>query len=213
MIIKENSTVLFQGDSITDASRVRHDSADLGRGYAMMASSWFNAMHPEMNVNFLNRGISGDRVRNLKTRWQEDCIDLKPDVISIMIGINDTWRHFDSCGEFTPVEAYKRDYHEILKQIRDSTNAKIVLCEPYLLPFTKKQESEWRIDLNPKIEAVKELAAEFDTIFVPLDGVFAKAAEIRDKSFWLYDGVHPTPNGHALIAQHWLKAVGERVGD
>ncbi len=213
MIIKKNSIVLFQGDSITDASRVRHDSADLGRGYAMMAASWFNAMHPEMNVNFLNRGISGDRVRNLKTRLQEDCIDLKPDVISIMIGINDTWRHFDACGEFTSAEAYKRDYSDILNQIREKTEAIIILCEPFLLPFTKEQGSKWRADLNPKIQAAKELAVEFDAIFVSLDGVFAKAAEIRKKSFWLYDGVHPTPNGHALIAQNWLRAVGQKVGD
>lgn len=210
MLINCNTTVLFQGDSITDASRIRQDPADLGRGYAMMAAAWFNALHPEMKVNFLNRGISGDRVRNLLDRWQEDCLKLRPDVVSIMIGINDTWRHFDECREFTPAEAYKRDYREILKQIRDNTNAKIVLCEPYLLPFTKEQEGEWRIDLDPKIEAVKELAAEFDAVLVPLDQVFAEAADIRDKSFWLYDGVHPTPYGHALIAQHWLRALGVR---
>lgn len=88
-LIKQGDTVLFQGDSITDAGRDRSNGADLGRGYALMAAGWFNALFPEVGAKFLNRGISGNRVKDLQARWQQDCVDLQPDWVSIYIGIND----------------------------------------------------------------------------------------------------------------------------
>lgn len=206
MDIKKDSLILFQGDSITDCSRLRDDGNDLGKGYAMMTAAAFNAMYPEMHVRFLNRGISGNRAINLKERWQEDCIDLRPDVVSILIGINDTWRKFDR-QDPTTVEAFKESYHYILTEIKEKLDAKIIIMEPFLLPVKEEQKKLWREDLDPKINAARELAREFNATYIPLDGIFASAAVKREPSFWAADGVHPTQAGHALIAKAWLENI------
>lgn len=205
MKIKENSIVLFQGDSITDAGRSRENDSCMGAGYPMMTSAWFNALYAEMNITFYNRGISGNRVKDLKERWQTDCLDLKPDLVSILIGINDCWRRYDS-NDPTSVDDFKNTYREILTQVRQNTNAGIILCEPFLLPVYEHQNA-WREDLDPKIHAVRELAREFGTMYLPLDGIFAQACAKREPSFWAADGVHPTPAGHALISKVWLEMV------
>ena len=207
-LIQDNATVLFQGDSITDCGRGRQDGAAMGGGYAMMAASWFNAAFPGKQVNFLNRGISGNRVTDLVDRWQEDCIDLKPDWVSIMIGVNDTWRAFDS-GNPTDTASYANNYRSILEQTRDELGARLILVEPFVLPVPEDRKA-WRTDLDPRIHAVRELAREFNALLVPLDGIMAEAATHREPGFWAGDGVHPSNAGHALIAQAWLKAVGAR---
>jgi lysophospholipase L1-like esterase len=204
-LIEPGSLVLFQGDSITDAGWLREDPNSMGGGYAMMASAWFSALYPEMGVRFLNRGISGHRVRDLKSRWQEDCIDLKPDWVSVMIGINDTWRRYDSADP-TSTESYEEDYRHILGRVRDELGAKLILLEPFVLPCPPDREA-WREDLDPRIHVVRKLAVEFGALLVPLDGVFAQAACKREAAFWAADGVHPSPAGHALIAQAWLRTV------
>ncbi|GAA1807899.1 hypothetical protein GCM10009682_32140 [Luedemannella flava] len=115
--IPSGATVLFIGDSITDAGRDRANPDDLGHGYALIAAALFGARHPGHGVRFGNRGIGGDRVRDLRKRWTEDCITLRPDVVSVMIGVNDTWRGFDS-GDVTSTEDYENDYREILTATR-----------------------------------------------------------------------------------------------
>jgi acyl-CoA thioesterase-1 len=204
-LIEDGAIVLFQGDSITDAGRDRYQSDHMGSGYAMMASAWFSALYPEKSVRFLNRGIGGDRAINLRARWQEDCIDLQPGWISIMIGINDTWRRYDS-NDPTSVQEYEGAYRAILEQTREHLNARLILCEPFVLPTPADREA-WREDLDPKIEVVQRLAREFSAILVPLDEIFAQAATRREPTFWTGDGVHPTLAGHALIAQSWLRAI------
>lgn len=208
-IIKDNSIVLFQGDSITDCGRSREDDGNLGLGYPNMVAAWFNASYPEKNVKFINRGISGNRVKDLVARWEEDCINLKPSLVSILIGINDCWRRYDS-NDPTEVEDYTAGYREILTQVRDNLNAQILICEPFVLPFPEDRK-KWREDLDPKIQAVRELAREFDTLYIPLDGLFAEASIKREPEFWAPDGVHPSQAGHAFIAQAWLKAVKARI--
>ncbi|MEJ5197522.1 MAG: SGNH/GDSL hydrolase family protein [Anaerolineae bacterium] len=204
-LIEDNALVLFQGDSITDAGRNYADPADLGTGYAMLVAAWFSAAYPEKRVRFLNRGISGNRVRDLRQRWQRDCLDLRPTWVSILIGINDTWRRYDS-GDPTSAEAFERDYRAILTATRDRLAARLIICEPFLLPVPDDRIA-WREDLDPKIAAVRRLAREFDALYIPLDGLFAAAATRREPAFWLPDGVHPTPAGHALTAQAWLRTV------
>ncbi len=204
-IIEDNATVLFQGDSITDAGWDRNDETNLGQGYAAMAAALFTAMYPEKNVRFLNRGIGGNRVPDLQGRWQADCLDLKPDWVSIMIGINDTWRGFDS-NDPTATEAYEEGYEDILTRTRDVLGAKLVVVEPFLLP-TPADRLEWRVDLDPKIHAGRRLARKFGAIYVPMDGIFAAASMHREPAFWAGDGVHPSQPGHALIAEAWLRAV------
>lgn len=205
MLLKNNQVVLFQGDSITDAGRIRKGDKNLGQGYAMMAASWFSAIYPEKNVRFLNKGISGNRVKDLKSRWEKDCLSLKPDWVSIMIGINDCWRHYDS-NDPTTAEEFEADYRIILKQVRDNLDAKIIIMEPFVLPVPEDRKY-WREDLDPKIQVVRKLAREFEAVFIPLDGIFARVSTKKPSDFWAADGVHPTPAGHALIARNWLEAV------
>lgn len=210
MLLQSGQTVLFQGDSITDCGRAYDDSANLGGGYAMLAAGLFHASHAAMGVRFVNRGISGNRVIDLKARWQEDCIDLKPDWVSILIGINDVWRRYDS-DDPTPVASFEDDYRAILRRTQDETRAGLILLEPFVLP-TPPDRAAWREDLDPKIDAVRRLAREFGAVYVPLDGIFAAMACRADPAFWAADGVHPTAAGHALIALEWLKVVGATRG-
>ena len=203
--LPSNGTVLFQGDSITDAGRSYESDEMLGAGYAMLASAWVSAEYPEKNLRFVNRGISGNRMKDLKSRWQKDCLDLKPKAVSIMIGINDVWRRYDS-NDPTSAESFEADYKHILMQTLNVLNPQIILMEPFLLHVTKEQ-IKWREDLNPKIEIVNKLSKEFNTILVPLDKIFAEAAQRKEPTFWSQDGVHPTLAGHALIAQSWLRIV------
>lgn len=203
--LEQGDIVLFQGDSITDAGRIRDNGNDLGRGYALMTAAQFSAKYPEKQVKFLNRGISGNRVPDLQGRWQEDCLDLKPNLVSIYIGINDTWRRYDR-NDGTSTEAFKEGYRQLLDQTA-STGAKLLLIEPFVLPVPEDRKL-WREDLDPKITAVRELAREFGARLLCLDGLFAQASTQADSAFWAPDGVHPSPAGHALIANAWLKAVG-----
>ena len=206
MIISQGDLVLFQGDSITDAKRDRSIDS-LGTGYVYIAASLFSALYPEKQVRFMNRGISGNRVVDLQDRWEEDCLNLQPDVLSIMIGINDCWRRYDR-NLHTTTDSYLQGYRRLLERVRENLSAtKLVLLEPFLVPALPEQK-EWREDLDPKIQAVRELAREFGAIYVPLDGLFAAACTRREPGFWAPDGVHPSPAGHALIARAWLEAVG-----
>ena len=204
--IQAGQSVLFQGDSITDAGRSRENPAELGRGYPHLVAAWFGMLQPELRVRFLNRCISGNRARDLQSRWQADCLDLKPDWVSILIGINDTWRRFDR-QDPTAAADFAASYRDILRRTQDALQARLILLEPFVLPHPADRKA-WREDLDPKIAVVRELALEFNAVYIPLDGLFAAAAARREPSFWAADGVHPTPSGHALIARAWLEAVG-----
>jgi lysophospholipase L1-like esterase len=204
-LLSPDQTVLFIGDSVTDCGRSRENPDDLGYGYVVMIAAWYSALYPERRVRFLNRGISGNRVCDLRARWQIDCLDLRPAVVSILIGINDTWRAFDS-GDATSTADFERDYRTILEQTR-AQGARLVLCEPFVLPVPEDRRA-WRADLDPRIHVVRRLAVEYQAVLVALDGIFAQAAAQREPAFWAADGVHPTAPGHALIAQSWLRAAG-----
>ncbi len=205
MIIKKGDTVLFQGDSITDCGRDR-DSDTLGAGYASFTAALFNSIYPELEVKFINRGISGNRAADLCKRWQEDCIDLKPDVVSILIGINDTWRAFDR-NDPTTAEQYYDNYKEILTKTREKLgDIPIIIMEPFVMPHPEDRLA-WRADLDPKIQKARQLAREFNAIYISLDGIFAQNSIAVHPSYWANDGVHPSAAGHMLIARHWLDAV------
>ncbi|MBO2521976.1 MAG: GDSL family lipase [Firmicutes bacterium] len=209
LLFQEGAVVLFQGDSITDCGRDRRSGDHLGWGYAMMAASWFSALYPERRVTFLNRGVSGDRTKDLVARWEEDCIALKPDWVSILIGINDTWRRYDS-GDPTPLEEFERNYRRLLTEVKERLGAGLILCEPFLLPVPEDRKA-WREDLDPKIQVVRSLAREFGAYYVPFDGIFAQAAARTSPEYWAPDGVHPSLAGHALMARAWLRTVGVPV--
>lgn len=204
-LIEHNATVLFQGDSITDAQRNRNNPSDLGSGYANLAASLFGYRYPEKQVTFINRGVSGDRTIQLEKRWDEDCLALKPTWVSIFVGINDTWRRYD---ENNPIsrEDFKNRYRKLIATTKERLNANIILVEPFVLPVNDGQK-QWREDLDPKIQTVRELAGEFRTLYVPLDGLFAEASARTGPEYWAPDGVHPSPAGNALIAEAWLRAI------
>ncbi|RZU76236.1 lysophospholipase L1-like esterase [Micromonospora kangleipakensis] len=200
--VPRGGRVLFIGDSITDAGR-DHAGDDLGCGYAMMAGAWFTARHPAHRVTFRNRGVSGDRVRDLRARWEADCLALAPQVVSVLIGVNDTWRRYTR-DDPTDVAEFERDYRHLLDVARRRLDPAFVLVEPFLIPLDDAQRA-WRADLDPKVAVVRRLAAEFDATLVAVDDLF-RVAGVGER-VWTNDGVHLTPFGHALLAQQWLRAV------
>jgi lysophospholipase L1-like esterase len=206
--LNEKTVVLFQGDSITDCGRVRSDGTNLGGGYpAVIASLWRN-LFPGSGLKFLNRGVSGDRAKNLLERYDADFKALKPDLVSILIGINDTWRRYDS-NDPTSAEQYEENYRTLLKRLKnDLPRAAIIIIEPFLLN-SDPAKALWREDLDPKIQAARRLAKEFADIFIPMDGIFTRyAVEGIREAEMSADGVHPAPRGHSIIAAEWLKAAG-----
>jgi acyl-CoA thioesterase I len=205
VLIEENAVVLFQGDSITDCGRSYTNDTFLGNGYAAIAAARFSALHPERHVTFLNRGVGGARVVDLKARWQRDCLDLRPTWVSILIGINDARRHYER-NAVTDLERYVAAYRDLLARTA-ATGARLILCEPFFLPFLVDQK-ELRADLDRRIQAVHDLAREFHAVLVPFDSLFADAMTRHEPGFWTSDGVHPTLDGHSLMADAWLRAVG-----
>ncbi|HEY8458345.1 MAG TPA: SGNH/GDSL hydrolase family protein [Actinopolymorphaceae bacterium] len=201
--VPRGGRVLFIGDSITDAGRDKSRENHLGSGYAMMAAAWFTAANPEHHATFLNRGVSGDRVRDLVRRWESDCLELGPDVVSILIGINDTWRRY-SDGEATPIDEFERDYRRMLVSVREELDADLVLVEPFLIPVNEDQQA-WRADLGPKVDVIRRLAREFGASCLAVESDFIRPGV--PTSVWTDDGVHLTQAGHALLAQRWLSVV------
>ncbi len=206
MLLKKNSTVLFQGDSITDAGRTGSPdpTVSLGGGYPYLIANLLSAAHPDWNLSFINRGVSGNRTLEMSARWKEDCLDLKPALLSVLIGINDTWRRYDE-NDPTSAEDY---YNRLTAMLREAKEAdpelKILLIEPFLLHVSAEREA-FREDLNPKIMACRQAAMELADAYLPMDGIFAAACLHQKPAFWSADGVHPTPAGHALIAQKWIE--------
>ena len=196
---------LFQGDSITDCARQRDVPGSLGSGYALTVASQLQYRYPQHRLRFLNRGCSGHRAKDLLGRWTEDCITLRPDTLSILIGINDVWRRYDN-GDPTSCEQFESACRQMLHRVRSETKAQVVLLEPFLL-HVPEDRLMWREDLDPKRVAVRNLAKEFHTAFIPLDEVFANAAKATGPAYWAADGVHPTPAGHALIASNLMSAL------
>lgn len=230
--LADNPTILFQGDSITDSERRRRRNESLGDGYVMLIAAQLTAAHPEYHMKFINRGVIGDRIRDLAYRWKKDCLDLKPNLVSILIGINDIvskpiWqrgikRNIKSIAnggndflgksfweKSTPTESFQSDYTTILKQTQQ-LKCQIVLLEPFLV-YPKGKYPELTEDLNQKIEVIKKLSKKFETTLIPLNDIFMKACTKRPYSYWTYDGVHPTLAGHALIAQSWIKSIIEEL--
>ncbi|QDP97327.1 SGNH/GDSL hydrolase family protein [Microlunatus elymi] len=196
--IQPGNTVIFFGDSITDAGR-RDDPDQLGNGYVRLLAAEL------ADARVLNAGIGGNRVVDLQQRLDDDVLAAGPDLVSIMIGINDTWRRFDR-DDPTSTEAYEAGYRDVLTRIR-TAGASAILLEPFVLPVTEEQATAWREDLDPRIEAVHRLGAEFDAPVVPLDVELNKLAAETGSAALAADGVHPTERGHAEIARLWLDAV------
>ena len=208
----KDCTLLFQGDSITDAGRSREEAAKpnsqpaLGNGYAWLAASQLLVDRPADGIKVFNRGISGNKVPHLAERWQAECIDLKPDVLSILIGVNDIWRTFDR-GEEGTAEMYETGYRELIKQTKAALpNVTLVICEPFVLRCGAVSD-KWFPKFDGYRAAAKRVAEEAGAIFVPFQTTFDEASKIAPPERWAKDGVHPSPDGAALMAHTWRRAV------
>ncbi len=210
--IKKGATLLFQGDSITDMKWGRNQrdrNHYLGHSYVYLIASRLHTDMPEAKLNFLNRGMSGHTVANLKARWQKDAIDLKPDVLSILIGVNDVGRAMRSKNG-VDLAAFEADYQSLLTQSRKANPAlKIVLLEPFVLPVTRLKEKTawdaWRGQIDKLRPIVAKLASEHKALLLKTQEIFDAAAKRADASHWIWDGVHPLPQGHELIARNWIE--------
>ena len=204
-------TILFQGDSITDARRDRECTngfgPDMGSGYAVLAAGKLLAENPGKSFRCINRGISGNRIVDLYARWKTDALNLKPDVISILVGVNDTWHEFAYQNGVDP-ERYETIYRMLLEWTRrELPEVKLVLCEPFCL-LSEIVTAEWLTEMKQRSRIVKKLASEFNAVFVPLQTLLEEAAaKAGDNLVILRDGVHPTLAGAQIIADQWLKYV------
>jgi lysophospholipase L1-like esterase len=203
--------MLFQGDSITDAGRNRgsfgpNSGDDLGFGYSRLIADQLLDDHRGEHLQIYNRGISGDRISDLAHRWEKDCLRLLPDLISILIGVNDAWNYLFS-GPGTDPEEYRLVFRQILELTRQRLpDVQLVLCEPFIL-ITGTVTGEWVDDISQRQLAVEELAREFDAIFVPYQAALDKAAGQILPHQLLDDGVHPTDRGHRVLADCWMRVV------
>ncbi|OAB35684.1 lysophospholipase [Paenibacillus macquariensis subsp. defensor] len=213
-MFEKNATICFQGDSITDGGRGRDGDLNhtMGHGYAYLIASRVGYEQPEQQYNFLNRGISGNRIVDLYARWQEDTLNLKPDVLSILIGVNDVGMEFSqACG--VSAAKYEKVYTSLIDETKSQfPNITIVICEPFILPvgYVKDNWKQWYQEVSQRQEAAKRISEAYGTIYVPLQESFNDACRQADESYWIWDGVHPTPAGHALIANQWLDNVMNR---
>lgn len=211
-LISTGDTILFQGDSITDVGRDRENRAAnehsaLGNGYAWQAAAAMLVDRPDEKLQIYNRGISGHKVFQLADRWDSDCLQLKPDVLSILIGVNDIWHQLNGKYDGT-VEVYERDYRALLERTRAALpECKLVVCEPFVLRCGAVTE-EWFPAFDGYRAAARRVAESSGATFVPFQTMFDRAVQLAPPEYWAGDGVHPTPAGAALMAHCWLRTVG-----
>ena len=212
----ESKLILFQGDSVTDANRMREDQQTwnkghrLGDGYANFVAAKIGYNCLDKNYSFINKGLAGNRIRDLYARIQEDAINLKPDILSILIGVNEVWcKIHQDCGTVEP-KRFEAVYRLMLDEIREKLpDTKLIIIEPFLLDVETMTNgyAAWKAYLEPLQPVVKRVAEEFGCIFIPMQSKFNELCTIRPAEYWIWDGVHPTSAGHEAIAKAWLEAA------
>jgi len=205
--IQPDDLILFQGDSITDAGRC--GSADgLGGGYVAMVRALITARHPELRVRIANRGVGGDRTVELLARWQADCVALRPQVLSIKIGVNDVWRLRGEWNgqKFVPLAEYRANYERLIAEARSAGVRTLALVSPTTI--AEENDSELSRHLDERTACVHELATKHAAVYVPAREAMLRALRDQPGVRWTTDGCHPTQAGHALIAGTWLQALG-----
>lgn len=199
-------TILFQGDSITDAGRSREDDNNLGGGYPHLVKATLGFEHPE-EYKFINRGISRNRVVDLYARIKVDIINLKPDVMSILIGVNGVWLEF-AIQNGVDAEKYYKIYSMLIEEIQAALpDIKIMILEPFTLcgDGNRNYYEDFRAEVEKRAEKAKQIAEKYNLTFIPLQKKLDEADKIAP-GYWLRDGVHPTEMGHELIKREWIKA-------
>jgi lysophospholipase L1-like esterase len=205
------TVVLFQGDSITDCGRNRaalepNAAGALGTGYPLLVAAAALAAHPDRGLRFFNRGISGNKVPDLQQRWAVDSLELQPDVLSILIGVNDFWHKLDGRYAGT-VQDYEDQYWALLEQTRRALpRVRLVILEPFVLRCGAVDD-RWFPEFDARRAAAARVAARARATFVPLQAVFDERSRAIPPQYWAADGVHPTPAGHAVIAERCRRAA------
>lgn len=199
--------IVFQGDSITDAGRDKRNYHHMGNGYPKYASALIAENHPDVEFEFINFGISGNRTSQLFDRLYTDGIAFEPDIISILIGINDIWHRYGGGKIATTDAQIELNYRSILERLRRETNAKIIILSPYLLKREASDADVIREDLKTVLPIVRKLADEFADVYIPLDEHFAAAEPLAEPYFYSNDGVHPNPNGAEFIGKIYAEAI------
>ena len=207
----ENKTILFQGDSITDAGRNRRHAGPnnpgaMGRGYPFLIGSWLLATKNDPELKVYNRGISGHKVPDLQKRWQKDTIDLKPGILSILVGVNDIWHKLNGRYEGT-VADYEKGFNELLEQTRKALpETRIVICEPFVLRCGAVND-KWFPEFDKRRAAAKRVAEKAEATWVPFQETFDNAVNDAPAKYWAGDGVHPSMAGHMRMTIAWLRAI------
>lgn len=212
--LAKGDVILFQGDSITDAGRNKNSpvaNEGLGRGYPNFIAEALRGDYPDLDLQIHNRGISGNKVPDLDRRWQADCIDIAPKILSILIGVNDIWHKLNGRYEGT-AESYRDGFAALLDRTRKALpETTFVICEPFVLMSgtVKENEDKWFPEFTTRRTYAKEVATDAGAIWVPFQTMFddAVAAGTEPKAL-AGDGVHPTPEGHQLMAKTWREVVG-----
>ena len=208
---KKGSRLLFQGDSITDMKWGRNQKDRnhyLGHSYVYLISSRLGVDMPEAQIDVYNRGISGNTVADLRKRWQKDAIDMKPDLLSILIGTNDI-------GRGIKAEPFESDYRYILDaSLTANSDLRLVLLDPFVLQCgSLKSENVWekrRVEIDKFGAVVAKLAKDYNAVHIRTQEIFDVAAKAVSPEQWIWDGIHPLPQGHELIARNWLQQVSAR---
>lgn len=201
--------ILFQGNSITDAGRSRslfqaNTREALGEGYARMVALDLLDRYPDRSLQCYNRGVSGDTLADLSRRWERDTLPLLPDVLSILIGVNDLWQAL-STGSGMNHADFRSRFRSLLSETRKSLpDARLVLCQPFTLPVGLIP-SAWQEETGRLAASTIRLAEEYDAVLVPFQEMLVEAAADHPPASLLHDGVHPTPAGHRLLADCWLE--------
>lgn len=212
----DHFTFLFQGDSITDGNRSRNMDWNhvLGHGYVYLLAARLWYTFPKKDFHFFNRGISGNTIEDLTARWEEDTLALKPDLVSILIGVNDTMHAVGGDKNYT-VSSFEEGYRALLKETkRQLPNVVLVICEPFIAPVARVKErwDDYRREIVPRQDIARKLADEFNAVYVPLQTPFDHMIQkYPPAEYWIWDGVHPMPNGHELLAREWLRSVGKNL--
>lgn len=212
----DGARVLFQGDSITDGGRGRTADPNhiFGQDYAFLIAARHGADFPERSVTFMNRGVSGNTVSNLIARWQSDALDLKPDVLSILIGVNDVGHKLRTNQLFT-IEEYEKTYDELLMETMAALpRVKLILGEPFIAPGKSTQDHlvEWRAAINDERSVVEKLGKKYHAPVVHYQSLFDAACRRAPVDYWIWDGVHPTYAGHQLMADEWRRTYAAFYG-
>lgn len=212
VVINKDDVILFQGDSITDAGRKKDDAAfnaaaALGSGYSMIAASDLLFKYADKNLKIYNRGISGNKVYQLAERWEKDCLDIKPNVLSILIGVNDFWHKILGRYDGT-IDTYRKDYRTLLDRTKQKLpDVKLIIGEPYAVNGIKAVDDKWYPEFNEYRAAAKEIAGSYNAVFIPYQAIYDKAQKEAPGVYWTADGVHPTLAGANLMAHAWMEAV------